>query len=364
MGPTSAAQRQARDEPPDTTGELAKIPLPPLVGYLARRLVWAIASMAVVVVITFVLTRVVPGDPASFLAGFNASKAQIARLQHEMGLDQPLPAQFLHYVSGLFHLSLGDSVRTGRPVLSDLRMYLPATLELIVYSFIAYLVISIVLGVVAARSRRRYVDATLRALSSLGSGIPVFWLALLLQEFFYGAWHVLPLSGRLDTTTAPPAHVTGFFTIDSLIAGNIPLFKESVEHLILPIVAIVLAQLGVGLRMMRESVIDELQTNYVRTARAKAISERRILLRHVLRNSLSPFVTTSALQLGFLFGWILLIEVVFQWPGIGLYAYQSFTTNDYNPIMGLTLLVSAIFILVNLLADLIYPLLDPRLREE
>lgn len=330
--------------------------------YLVRRLVWAALLLWLVTILTFVLSHVIPGDPATFMAGFAATKQSIQAMRVEMGLDKPLPLQYLQYMQGLAHFDFGTSIRTRASVSADLSSFLPASIELGGISFVLYVLLAIPLGTLAASRRGKLLDGIFRVVSMVGSGVPVFWLAILFQEFFFAHLGWLPPGGRIDITAQPPPTVTGFYTIDSLLHGDIRLFFSVLQHLVLPVTTIVLAMLAVGLRSTRASVAQELDSPYVETARAKGISEWRLFRVHVLRNALNPVISVLGLQAGYLLGWIVLVETVFSWPGIGLYAYQSIQSLDYAPIMALTLILSFAFIVVNLVTDLLYPVLDPRLR--
>lgn len=331
-----------------------------MVAYATRRVAWMLLILLIITVITFILSRVIPSNPAVFVAGYGASKAEVAQIAHQLGLDQPLWVQYERYLVALVHFDFGKSIRTGRPVGADLKNYLPATLELIVYSFVIYLLIALPLGVLAAVKKGSIVDLLVRGLSMIGSAAPIFWLAMILQLalFSYLGW--LPIGGRIDIGQAPPPTVTGFYTIDSLISGDVSLFGTVVRHMVLPVATVVVSQLAVGARLMRSTMIQELRKQYVGTARSKGLTEMQVVRRHVLRNALNPVVTMAGVQLGYLFAWIILVETIFQWPGIGLYAYQSFAALDYSPIMALTLVSSLAFVIINLITDLIYPVLDPR----
>jgi peptide/nickel transport system permease protein len=330
--------------------------------YLARRVAWALLLLWVVTLVTFTLSHVIPGDPATFLAGFGATKEKLEALREQMGLAKPLPVQYALYIGGLLHLDFGTSLRTGNAVSADLAHYLPASLELAGVSFTLYAVIAVLLGTLAAARRGGVLDVLSRAVSITGSGVPVFWLGLLLQEAFFAQLRWLPYGGRIDITAHPPPQVTGFYTVDSLIAGNFPLFASVSLHMVLPVITIVLAMLAVGFRATRSSVVDELDSPYVRTARAKGMPEWHLYSVHILRNAINPVISILGLQAGYLLGWIVLVETVFNWPGFGFYAYQSISNLDYPPIMALTLILSAGFIFLNLMTDLLYPLFDPRLR--
>lgn len=331
-------------------------------SYVLKRIGWMAVVLLCITVITFILSRVIPANPAAQAAGVGATPDQIAALEHKMGLDKPLLTQYFVFLTGLFHLDLGMSISTGDSVTTDLGKYLPATFELVVVSFVVYIVLAVLLGLLAARFRGGFVDAVIRLFSIISSAAPVFWVALLLQLVFYARLGWLPSGGRLGSADVPPPTITGFYTIDSLLHGDVPLFVVALKHLTVPVVAIVLSMLGVGVRLIRATVTTELGELYVRTADAKGLRPARVLFRHVLKNALNPFVSMAGIQLGYLFAWVILVETIVQWPGIGLYAYQSFQSLDYNPIMGITLAISVLFVAINFLVDLAYPVLDPRIR--
>lgn len=335
-----------------------------MIRYLVQRLLWAALLLWLVTLITFTLTHVIPGDPATFMAGFGASKQTIQAMRVDMGLDRPLPEQYGLYLVGLTHLDFGTSLRTHDPVATDLRTFLPASLELAGISFLLYVVTAVALGSLAASRRGHLVDGVIRLTSMIGSGLPVFWVALLLQEVFFARLGLFPFGGRLDIGATPPRAVTGFYTVDALLSGSWGAAGSAVFHLVLPVATIVLAMLAVGLRSTRASVLAELDSPYVRTARAKGLGEWRLYLVHVLRNALNPVVSIMGIQAGHLLGWIVLVETIFDWPGLGFYAYQSIQNLDYAPIMALTLVLSCAFIVVNLITDLLYPVLDPRVRAQ
>jgi ABC-type dipeptide/oligopeptide/nickel transport system permease component len=334
-----------------------------LTVYAIRRVGWAVVLLWLVTVFTFVLTHVIPGNPALFLAGLSATKAQVHALYVELGLDKPLFVQYGEYLWGLLHLNLGTSDRTGNPVTVDLAHYLPATVELVIVSFVIYVLLAVPLGAWAARQQGRIIESVVRVSAIVGSGMPVFWLGALFQAFFFAHLGVLPEGGELGITAPSPPPHTGIFLIDSSVAGQWGTFGQTVVHLVLPVATIVIAMLAVGLRSTRASVLLELRRPYVRTAEAKGVSGGRLVGLHVMKNALNPVISILALQFGYLLGWIVLVETVFNWPGIGLYLYDSIQSFDYAPIMAITLLISATFIFVNLVADLLYPVLDPRLRD-
>ena len=333
-----------------------------MASFLARRLAWGVLLLLLVATLTFFLSRIVPADPAAFLAGQNASAATVARIRAEYGLDRPLPVQFVSYISGLAQLDFGQSLRTHRSVARDLGQFLPATLELLIVSFLVYLAVSFLLAIAAARQPGGWLDAAIRLLTMLGTGIPVFWLGMVLQFVFFYRLHWLPLAGRFPIRATPPPDVTGFLLVDSLLAGNALDFWQALRSLTLPALAIVLNLLAVGTRMARAALIAEFDRPYVRTARGKGLGPGIILYKHVLRNALSPVLAVTTMQFGYMLSWVILVEVIFGWPGIGLYAYQSFEVFDYAPVIALAMVSTAGFVLINLAMDLAYPLIDPRVR--
>ena len=332
-----------------------------MLAYVLRRLAWTVLILLLITVITFVLSRVVPANPVVMAAGLGASTQQVAEVRRVMGLDEPLPVQYVRYMQGLARLDFGTSVRTQRAVGQDLRVFLPATFELVCISFALYVLIAIPLGVLAALRTGGVGDILIRGSATLSSAVPVFWLAMILQLVFFARLGWLPSGARIDVRGTPPPLVTGFFSVDSLLAGDFTLFVAVLKHLVLPVSAIVLSLLAVGVRLTRATMLQELQQQYVRTARGKGLRELHIVFTHVLRNALNPVISMLGIQLGYLLAWIILVETIFQWPGIGLYAYESFQGLDYSPIMALTLVFSAFFVLVNLVTDLLYPMIDPRI---
>jgi peptide/nickel transport system permease protein len=296
------------------------------------------------------------------MAGPGATQSQVASIQHALGLDKPLPEQFLIYMRGLLHLDLGTSIRTRQPVALELWTYLPATLELIFYSFLLYMILGLALGIIAALKCDSWLDVAIRSFVTVATSLPVFWVGLVLQLIFFVNLGWLPIGGRIGVRDRPPPTITGFYTVDALLTGNVPLFFTVAQHLILPVMSITFSLLAVGARLTRATFVEEMDQQYVVTARGKGLPKRRVVFKHILRNALNPILTMSGIQLGYLFSWIVLVEVVFQWPGIGYYAYQSFQVFDYAPIMGLTLMITVFFAVINLIIDLLYPVLDPRVE--
>lgn len=331
--------------------------------YILLRLAWIIFVVLGVVTLTFFISRIIPADPARLAAGLNAGQEQVEEVRRALGLDQPVYIQYQRYMAGLLRFDLGKSIQTRQPIWDDLKLVFPATLELVVYSFSIYVILGMGIGVVWAVWPDSIAASLARTVSVIGAAVPIFWIGLVFQLVFGTQLGWLPIAGRLDLTALPPPFVTGFFTIDTLLAGDMGLFWDAVLHLILPVASLVLSLLALAARLTQAAVREELQQGYVRTARSKGLSEWAILWRHVIKNALNPVLTMLGLQFGWLLGGTILVEAVFSWPGIGLYAFESFKTFDYAPIQALTLLITFVFVFVNLLVDLTYPLLDPRLRQ-
>ena len=332
-------------------------------AFILRRLVAMVGVLVGVGLLTFVISHVVPADPAVLLAGGpRATAADIAAVRHRLGLDRPLIVQFFSYAVGLLHGDLGTSITTQHAVLSDFTVYFPATVELAFTAWILAAVVGIPLGVVSAVHRGRWVDHVTRVLAVSSVAMPLFWLAILLQLVFYGQLGILPVGERIDGSVGVPPHVTGLYTVDSLLHGNLPQFLSSLRHLILPAGTLAFGSLAGLVRVGRASMLEALNQDYVRTARAKGLRRRRVIYVHALRNALIPTVTLLSLGLGGLLSGAFLIEIVFSWPGIGEYSVQAVLNFDYQPIVSVTLLIAAIYVFVNLIADLLYAVLDPRIR--
>jgi peptide/nickel transport system permease protein len=319
--------------------------------------VWAAVSL------TFILARVIPADPARLAAGMQAGPEQVAQVRHDLGLDRPLYSQYLTYLWGVAHLDLGNSIQTRQPVVDDVVRYLPATLELVLAAFAISALAGIGLGILWAMHARGVISWGANFTSIAGAALPVFWIALILQYSFGYKLGWFPISGTMDYFREGVPRRTGFTTVDAALAGNGAAFEDAVRHLVLPVLALVAAQLAITARLTRSSMAAELRRPYVRAARARGAGELRIVLVDVLRNALNPVITMLGLQFVWLLGGTILVEVVFSWPGLGLYAYNSFRTFDYNPILAITIIMTVAFVVVNELVGLVYPVLDPRLKE-
>lgn len=314
--------------------------------------------------LTFVIANLVPTDVARMVAGNQASQETVDQVRRDLGLDKPVLHRYVLYIGRLVQGDLGTSIRTGNPVLSDLTTFLPATLELALFGLTLSVLIAIPLGVAAAVYRGRMPDHLIRLVGVSGISMPAFWLALLLLYVFYGTLDVLPAGGRMDAALAAtiPA-VTGLMTVDTLIAGDAAAFWSALRHLLLPGATLAIITMGGGMRLIRASMIEALEADYIVTARANGLSEFRILFGHALPNALIPFVTALALTLGDLLAGSVVIEAIFGWPGMGSYILSAALSLDFPAIMGFTVLVASIYVLANLLVDLSYMVLNPRVRQ-
>lgn len=331
-------------------------------GYLVRRLLLLVPVLLALTVVIFLITRLLPGDPAGLAAGPHATRAQVEEIAREFGMDQPLPVQYWRYLTGLVSGDWGRSLMTRRPVFEDIAMFLPATLELVVAALALAILVGIPLGLMAAVTRNRWPDMLARGASLAAISMPRFFLGLLLQLGFAMSLALLPLSGRFPLVLEQPPVVTGLLTIDSLIAGDLESFMAALRHLILPATAMALSPLASIMRMMRASTIEVLQQDYVVTERALGLSPRLILFKYVFRNAVTSTLTVIGLYIGWMLGGTVLVETVFDWPGIGFYATQAILNQDFMPIAGVALCIGVIFVTMNLLVDLLYGVVNPRVK--
>jgi peptide/nickel transport system permease protein len=330
-----------------------------MASYLAQRIAGTVFVILGITVLTFVISHIVPADPALAAAGQNATREQVEAIRDQLQLDRPLPVQYWDYLKGLARGDLGRSIQTHRPISDDIKTFFPATLELTIFTMILYTLIGVPLGVLAA-VRRGWVDRLASVFTISGVAIPPFWLALVLQLLLFATWHVLPYGARLDKDLAAPEPVTHLYTIDSVLRGEWGVFGNSLLHLILPATTLALGRMAVIVRVTKRSVRDNALLDYVRTARAKGLDERDVLLRHVIRTSLIPIVTMIGLQTGGLLNGAIVIEVIFSWPGMGQYAVNAINYSDFPAVMGVTLVVALLFVAINFFVDLSYRLIDPR----
>ena len=323
-----------------------------------NRLLWLAPTLLGLLAITFTISHVIPADPVAFIAGDNASAEQIAALKAKFGVDKPIPVQLWNYVIGVVQGDFGVSLYTQRPIADDLVSRLPATLELAFVSILLSAVIGIPLGVLAAVDRNSWLDHALRVFTVSGLAIAAFWLAILFQLLFAMEWGVTPLQGRIDGWGPDP--VTGFFLIDSAWAGDWQAFRSTAHHMVLPAVTLAFPAMATVMRFTRAGVLDAINSNYVDYQNAMGVPRRVVIWRYVLRNALIGTVTQLGLIFGNLIANAVVVEAVFDWPGLGLYAVNSILQSDYNAIMGFTLIMGAVFIIANLTVDIVHGLIDPR----
>ncbi|AJY74783.1 peptide ABC transporter permease [Paenibacillus beijingensis] len=316
-----------------------------------------------IVFITFFLTRILPGDPALMIAGTEAPDDVLEKIRNDMGLNEPLYLQFIHYVARLFQGDFGFAWHTGHSVLSDFATRLPATIELTLASFIVALVIALPVGIIAATKKESIVDHISRVFSLIGSCVPSFWLALILIYVFYSRlnWFPAPL-GRLGNGISPPTSITGLYVVDSLLTWNIPVLGQALAHLALPAIVLSTGMMAIISRMVRSSMLEVISQDFIRTARAKGIYERTVVMKHALVNALLPTLTVIGVQFGLLLGGAVVTETIFSWPGVGSYITESILATDYAPIQAFTLMSALIISFTNLAVDVIYGLIDPRVR--
>jgi peptide/nickel transport system permease protein len=332
------------------------------VGFLLRRIVGIAAVMIGVSVITFAISHVVPADPAVAALGDHATEEQIAAFRAEYHLDRPLPEQYVTYVAGILRGDLGRSIRTRRPVADDLAESFPATLELSFAALLVSLVVGIPAGIWSAIYRGRLPDVIVRVAALAGGSLPVFWLGLIVIGLFYYQLGWFPVGGRLDTFVSPPPTRTGLYVVDSVIALDLDALRSSLLHLVLPALTLGYFSTAVIARMTRSSMLEVLGQDYMRTARAKGLAERLVVLRHGLRNALIPTVTIIGLTFGSLLSGAVLTETIFSWPGLGRYATASAIALDFPAVLGVTLLAAIVYPVANLAVDVAYYWLDPRIQ--
>ena len=336
-----------------------------MLATLGKRLITVIPTLIGVVIVTFLLTRALPGDPAAYFAGPAATKEAVEQVRVSLGLDKPLPIQFVRYVNDLVHGNLGNSLSTGRPVVTEIASRLPASAELTLLGLILSMVIAVPLGILAAVKQGSWIDHTCRVVATAGVSLPVFFTGLLLVYVFYYilGWSPAPL-GRLDVFASPPTQITGFYLIDSLLTGNWSAFRSSLNQLLLPGLTLCIFSLAPIARMTRASMLTVLASEFIRTARASGLDSRTVIITYAFRNAMLPVVTTLGMVFSFLLGANVLVEKVFAWPGIGSYAVEALISSDFAPVQGFVLTMAILYVALNLLIDLLYGVIDPRVRLE
>ena len=332
---------------------------------ILKRMMMAVPSLIGVVIVTFLLTRALPGDPAAYFAGPAATTEAIQQIRVKLGLDKPLYIQFVRYVEDLAHGDLGNSLTTGQPVGQEIKTRLPASAELTLLGLIVSVLIAVPLGILAATRPNSLIDHSCRVIATAGVSLPVFFTGLILIYVFYYhlGWAPPPL-GRLDIFFSPPPQVTGFYLIDSLIAGDGEVFVAALKQLILPALTLAIFSLAPIARMTRASMLAVLSSDFVRTARASGLAPFTVVITYAFRNAMLPVITTLGMVFSFLLGANVLVEKVFAWPGIGSYAVEALIASDFAPVQGFVLTMAVMYVLLNLMIDILYGVIDPRVRLE
>lgn len=330
--------------------------------YILTRLVAVVLMAFAATFVIFFISHAVPADPVIAMLGDRASANSelVAKFRAHWGLDRPLLEQYWIFLSGLLRGDLGESIMSGQGVVQDILQYAPATVELATMAAVFTVIVGLPLGVIAAVRRDTWVDHLARVVSLIGVSAPTFWLAFIVLAAFYGGLEIAPAPGRLDPGALPPPHVTGLYTVDALLAGDYGLFGDVLAHLMLPSIVLAASTIGLITRTTRASMLDCLNQDYIRVARAKGLAQWKVVIGHALPNALIPVVTLGGLAYGELLAGTVLTETIFSWPGVGRYTYESATSLDFPALMGVTLLVAIIYLGINLIVDLSYLLLDPR----
>ena len=332
--------------------------------YIIRRLGLLVFVLFGLITFTFFISHILPGNPARLHAGHHATREAMEAITRRWALDKPVWQQYIIYLKGILSGDLGDSLRSRRPVTSDLMLYFPATFELTTISIIITILVGVTLGVISATRKDTILDHLSRLFSTTGVATPTFWLALLLQLLFYRYLGWFPFGGRLPSGMTPPNHITGLYILDSLLTGNFRTLVASIWHITLPAICLSYVSLATVTRMLRATMLEAMDQDYIKTSRAMGLSERTVIYKYALKNALIPVITLVALSYGGMLGGTLLVESVFGWPGLGFYATQSVLTLDFPAIIGTTFLFGFIYILVNLLTDILYGFIDPRVKYE
>jgi len=332
---------------------------------LFKRMLLIIPNLIGVIIVTFLLTRALPGDPAAYFAGPAADKQAVEQVRVSLGLDKPLVVQFGRYVGDLFRGNLGNSLSTGQPVVTEIKNRLPASAELTLFGLILSMVIAVPLGILAAVKQGSWIDHTCRVVATAGVSLPVFFTGLLLVYIFYFklGWSPAPL-GRLDAFATAPPKITGFYLFDSLVTGQFETFRAALSQLLLPGFTLCIFSLAPIARMTRASMLAVLASEFVRTARASGLDNRTVIITYAFRNAMLPVITTLGMVFSFLLGANVLVEKVFAWPGIGSFAVEALIASDFAPLQGFVLTMAVMYVALNLIIDILYGIIDPRVRIE
>lgn len=335
-----------------------------LVKYIARRILFLLILIIGVTTMVFILSHMVPSDPVvANLSQRNMSNPELVEaFRSKWGLDKPLYIQYLLSIKSLLKGDLGISIRTNRPIITDISQYLPATIELAFFAMITASIFGILFGIISATKRNSVIDQILRTISVIGVSIPSFWFALIMLFVFYYKLGWVPGPGRISSFIELPASITNFYVFSSILQGNWVVAVDSLKHLILPTIVLGAFSMGLIARTTRANLLEVISTDYIRTAKAKGLPEGLIIVRHALGNALIPVITVIGIGLSNLLGGMVLVETIFAWPGIGQYAFQSVVTLDFPAITAVALLIAVNYLFVNLVIDILYGVIDPRVR--
>ncbi len=334
-----------------------------MLSYIIKRFLGVIPVLLCVSMLVFGFLRLIPGDPALVMLGERATPENIARVREQLGLNKPLYEQYLTFLGNALRGDLGRSILRQEPVTQEILRRFPATIELALAALLFAVVVGIPAGVISAVRRGSWFDATSMLVALTGVSMPIFWLGLMLIYLFAVVLHLLPTGGRLDAGTQF-VPITNLVLVDSLLRGDIPVFFQGLRHLLLPALALGTIPMAIIARMTRSSMLEVLGQDYVRTAHAKGLAARTVVVRHALRNAWLPIITVVGLQVGILMSGAILTETVFSWPGIGRWLVDAIYARDYPIVQGVTLVIALIFVVVNLSVDILYALVDPRIRFE
>jgi peptide/nickel transport system permease protein len=330
--------------------------------YIFQRLITLIPVVLLAITIIFFISHIIPGDPARLLAGEHAGEEQVQKIKEEYNLDKPVPEQYYLYLRDSLRGEFGRSMHTRRDVMEDIKEYYPATLELATLSMILIIVVGIPLGVISAVNRNKLLDHIARIIAIGGVAMPVFWLAVMLQILLYYKFSLFPIGARITYGIPPPESVTGFYTIDSILAGDWTAFKSSIHHIILPSLCLAFSSMSSVVRQTRGEMLKILKEDYITAHKAYGIKNRRVIYLYGLKNALIPTVSLIGLVFGVIISRSFLVEIVFAWPGIGSYVVQSILTLDFPAIVGSVLIIAITYILINLIVDIVYTFLNPKIQ--
>jgi len=333
-----------------------------MLKYLIKRLMLFVIVIFGVVTVTFFLSHVIPADPVGAILGENAPLELVEKMERELGLDLPLDQQYIRYLKGIINWDFGMSLRTQRPVSKDMRIYFPATMELAIFALFIAIIFGITIGIISAVKRNQLPDNISRVFSLVGISMPAFWLGLLFILILYYHLGLIPAGGRLSPSISPPPMVSGFYLLDSLIAGEFKTFWDALYHLLGPGLVLGWIQTAYICRVTRSSMLEVLNEEYIRTARVKGLKEKAVIFRHAFKNALIPVVTMVGISFGYLLEGSVLTETVFGYPGLGRYAVNSFLSLDLNSVIGSVTLIAICYALSNLIVDMLYAVLDPRIK--